>query len=57
MGLPIGLLADAIGERATLAALSAAVLAITAVVAARLRSAGAARSGAAPQRTRANLDG
>jgi MFS family permease len=41
MGLPVGLLADAIGERASLAALAAAVLAITAAAALRLR--GAAR--------------
>ncbi len=36
MGLPIGLLADAVGERGALAAMSAVVLAIVAVVALRL---------------------
>ncbi len=39
MGLPVGLLADAIGERPTLTALAGAVLLITAAVAASLRRA------------------
>jgi fucose permease len=37
MGLPVGLLADAIGERATLAVLSVVVCAIAATIAALLR--------------------